>query len=166
MVIGLNIKQMRKERGFTQVELAEKSNISRSYLAGVEGCRYNPSVDTLQKIAAALGTTSGVLLDDASALETILSGQDGMDAAKAMFERQRKETKPMNAAEADKWDKIFNAPKQENQAAPSGEEARLVDMYREMNQEGQEKLLDYADDMVRSGKYIKTSSLGVVDKKA
>ena len=165
MVIGLNIKQMRKERGLTQVELAEKSNISRPYLAGVEGCRYNPSVDTLQKIAAALGTTSGVLLGDASLLE-LVAEDNGMSAAAAMFERQRKDAKPMDAAEADKWDKIFNAPKQESQAAPSDEETRLVGMYREMNQEGQEKLLDYADDMVRSGKYIKTGSLGVVDKEA
>lgn len=40
------------------------------------------------------------------------------------------------------------------EAAP-GEE-RMIDLYRELNQEGQEKLLDYADDLVASGKYIKS----------
>jgi len=41
-------------------------------------------------------------------------------------------------------------------------EQQLIGLYRELNTEGQEKLLDYADDMVLSGKYIKTdpSKLG------
>lgn len=165
MSVGTNIRKMRKERGLTQAELAEKAGISRSYFADIEKDYYNPSLESLQKIASALGTTSGVLLGDASLLE-LVAKDNGMSAATAMFERQRKDAKPMDAAEADKWDKIFKAPKQESQAAPSDEETRLVGMYREMNQEGQEKLLDYADDMVRSGKYIKTGSLGVVDKEA
>lgn len=41
---------------------------------------------------------------------------------------------------------------------PSEEEKRLIALNRELNDEGQEKLLDYADDLVSSGKYIKTST--------
>lgn len=37
-------------------------------------------------------------------------------------------------------------------------ELHLVSLYRELNQEGQEKLLDLADDLVSSGKYIKSDS--------
>lgn len=37
-------------------------------------------------------------------------------------------------------------------------EKQLVSLYRELNEEGQEKLVDYADDLVLSGKYIKTST--------
>lgn len=37
-------------------------------------------------------------------------------------------------------------------------ELRLISLYRELNQEGQEKLLDLADDIVSSGKYIKSDS--------
>lgn len=37
-------------------------------------------------------------------------------------------------------------------------ELRLVALYRGLNLEGREKLLDYADDLSASGKYIKTSS--------
>ena len=34
-------------------------------------------------------------------------------------------------------------------------EDHLLALYRELNPEGQDKLIDYADDMVRSGKYKK-----------
>ena len=37
-------------------------------------------------------------------------------------------------------------------------ELSLVALYRKLNQEGQEKLLDLADDLVSSGKYIKSDS--------
>lgn len=57
MDIGNKIKYYRKLKDMTQQELAEKSNISRSYLADVERNRYNPSIETLQKIAEALGVS-------------------------------------------------------------------------------------------------------------
>ena len=43
--IGKKISAWRKERGFTQAQLAEKSNISRSYLAGVENGISNQQQD-------------------------------------------------------------------------------------------------------------------------
>lgn len=58
MSIGGNIKIYRKKQGLTQKELAEKANISRSYLADVENNRYNPSLDVLQSIASALGISA------------------------------------------------------------------------------------------------------------
>ena len=35
----------------------------------------------------------------------------------------------------------------------TAEEASLLRNFRELNEEGQEKMLDYADDLVQSGKY-------------
>ena len=63
MSIGTRIKECRNQRGLTQSELAARVKISRSYLAGVEGDRYNPSVETLQKIAAALVNGRGIRID-------------------------------------------------------------------------------------------------------
>lgn len=37
------------------------------------------------------------------------------------------------------------------------EERRVLHLYRELNAEGKEKLIDYADDLVQSRKYIKSS---------
>jgi repressor LexA len=54
MDIGKKIKNLRKINDLTQVELSEKANISRSYLADIERNRYNASLDTLKSIASAL----------------------------------------------------------------------------------------------------------------
>lgn len=43
-------------------------------------------------------------------------------------------------------------------------EARLLSSFRELNAEGQEKLLDYAADIVASGRYIKSDQLVMVEE--
>ena len=52
----LDIRRIRKERGFSQVALAKKSGVSRPTISNLEN---NPdaitTTDTLQKIAVALG---------------------------------------------------------------------------------------------------------------
>ena len=53
----------------TQVELAKKTSLSRSYIGDIEKNRYNPSVTTLQLIATATGTTTAFLLDGAEMVE-------------------------------------------------------------------------------------------------
>lgn len=46
---------------------------------------------------------------------------------------------------------------EKNSASVKADEA-LLSLFHELNEEGQEKLLDYADDLVRSEKYKKTHS--------
>ncbi|WMT42794.1 helix-turn-helix transcriptional regulator [Paenibacillus sp. D2_2] len=72
MSLGENIKKFRKEKKLTQFQLAEKSSLSRSYIADVEKDRYSPSLDTLKTIAKALDITVSKLIgehDDHSDLE-------------------------------------------------------------------------------------------------
>lgn len=64
MNIGKKIRAWRDERGLTQNELASRANISRSYLAGVETGKYNPSIDTLNSIAAALNVSTSFLMEE------------------------------------------------------------------------------------------------------
>lgn len=50
----------------------------------------------------------------------------------------------------------------EEEKSPSTAEAvpgeeQLISLYRDLNDEGREKLVDYADDLVSSGKYIKSN---------
>lgn len=56
--IGQRIKTLRNNLKMTQAEAAERAKISRTYYADVERGRYNPSLETLNDIAAALGTTA------------------------------------------------------------------------------------------------------------
>lgn len=56
-IVAQNIKKYRKLKGWTQVKLAMKSNISVDYLKKIEtksGCTKQFSLDTLGKIANAL----------------------------------------------------------------------------------------------------------------
>ncbi len=54
-LVGRNIKRVRVAKGVSQEQLAFDASVDRSYLGGVERCDENPSVDTLDKIAAVLG---------------------------------------------------------------------------------------------------------------
>ena len=42
----------------------------------------------------------------------------------------------------------------------------LLRLFHQLNEEGQEKLLDYADDLVQSEKYNKKTGSGVLDREA
>ena len=51
----MNIKERREQLGISQKELAEKADISQSFLCDIEQGRSKPSIDTALKIAEALG---------------------------------------------------------------------------------------------------------------
>jgi|GEM_PF-1356904 len=61
MDIGAHIKELRKVKKMTQADLAAAAEISRSYLADVEAGRYNPSLETLSKLAKALSVEVSTL---------------------------------------------------------------------------------------------------------
>ncbi|QUH21728.1 helix-turn-helix domain-containing protein [Alkaliphilus sp. B6464] len=53
-IIGANIKKARKSKSMTQLEVAEKINISRNYLSDLENGRYAPSSEKLLLLAKCL----------------------------------------------------------------------------------------------------------------
>lgn len=53
--VGARIKELRNGQGISQEKLALKAEIDRTYLAGVEQGRRNPSLKSLDKIVSALG---------------------------------------------------------------------------------------------------------------
>lgn len=64
MSLGSTIREHRLAHGFTLVALAERSGLSQPFLSQVENDRARPSVDSLYRIATALGTTPQALFDD------------------------------------------------------------------------------------------------------
>lgn len=64
MKIGNRLKKIRKELGYTQTELAEKANMSRTYLADIEGNRYNPSLDVVKTLSEILGVSISDIIED------------------------------------------------------------------------------------------------------
>lgn len=66
-LVAQNIKKQRKLKGWTQVKLALKSNISVDYLKKIEtksGCTKQFSLDTIQKIANALEINPKLLFEE------------------------------------------------------------------------------------------------------
>jgi transcriptional regulator with XRE-family HTH domain len=52
--IGLVIAKLRKEKGYSQQELAELAHITQSNLTRIENGKYSPGLDVLAKIATAM----------------------------------------------------------------------------------------------------------------
>ena len=56
-MIGENLKRHRKEKGISLTELAERSNVSKSYLNSLErNIKDNPSINLIKRIAKELNT--------------------------------------------------------------------------------------------------------------
>lgn len=62
------------------------------------------------------------------------------------------------------WTDDPAVPDQEKQTDPA--EEHLLSTFRQLNDEGQEKLVDYADDLAASGRYKKGNSFEVVEEEA
>lgn len=62
-----SIKALRKQRGYTQQQLAEKAGISRNSIIKYENGDMSPSVQALQLIAMALGVSISALVPNYSA---------------------------------------------------------------------------------------------------
>ena len=56
-LIGERIRDKRKERGLSQEELAEKANIHSTYVGQLERGEKSATVDSLEKVTAALEIT-------------------------------------------------------------------------------------------------------------
>jgi len=60
------LKTLRKNKGWSQRELAKRSRVPQSAIHYIEGGNRNPRSDTLQKLAKTLGVTATELLGDSS----------------------------------------------------------------------------------------------------
>ncbi len=62
--LGSNLLKLRKEKGYTREELAEKSNLSANYIYGLENGTYLPGCIALIDLANTLDVTVSKLLND------------------------------------------------------------------------------------------------------
>ncbi len=65
MRLGNRLRELRREAGLTQAELARRTGIHRPNIARVEAGRHTPSLETLARLASAIGVaTTRVLSED------------------------------------------------------------------------------------------------------
>ena len=55
--VSSRIKQFRSEKKMSLDELSRRSGVSKGMLVDIEGCKANPSIALLCRIAAAMGVT-------------------------------------------------------------------------------------------------------------
>ncbi|WP_194976998.1 helix-turn-helix domain-containing protein [Aquiflexum lacus] len=60
---GIRLKTLRKEKGLSQEELAERSGLNRPYISGIEQGKRNVSLEVMDKLAEALKVGIGELVD-------------------------------------------------------------------------------------------------------
>ena len=61
--LGLNIAYYRKDRGYTQIQLAEKVGIDRSHMSAIELATAGVSLDVIFKICEVLEVNTRDLFD-------------------------------------------------------------------------------------------------------
>jgi transcriptional regulator with XRE-family HTH domain len=61
--LAVNMKRLRKERGWSQEALADEAGLDRTYISGIERVVKNPTITVVERIAKALACPLGKLLD-------------------------------------------------------------------------------------------------------
>jgi transcriptional regulator with XRE-family HTH domain len=64
MNIGHHIMSWRRYRGLTQVDLAERSHLSRPYVSRLEKGKVDPALSALRQLAVALNIGAGQLIEE------------------------------------------------------------------------------------------------------
>lgn len=59
--LAARLRQLRTEKGWSQERLSKLAGMHRTYLAGIELSKRNPSLDNLVKLADAVGVTMAEL---------------------------------------------------------------------------------------------------------
>lgn len=139
MNTGEKIKKLRKEKGLTQLQLAEKCGMYDSGIRRIENSGKTPTVTTLQKIADALEVSYIDLLADTPGREAILNRLREKGLTEAQIAKE------------------FNLPVPENTSLNTSPEIafRIRSALDHLNDEGQERVADYAEDLLLIPKYQK-----------
>ena len=84
--VGATIRERRLAAGLTLVELAERSGLSQPFLSQVENGRAHPSMESLYRIASALGNRSIAFLGNHG---IVVVGADVHDTYNKMYYLER-----------------------------------------------------------------------------
>ena len=149
MLLGEYIKEYRTAHNeMSQDAFAKLSGISKGYISMLENNKnprtkfpISPTIDTYKKVAKAVGITLNELFAIVDSPVDI-SNSHSFENSSAI-----PKTDPSQLYEVRIISYEF-----------SDDERQLISCYRAINREGQEKLLDYADDLMQSGKYKKTDA--------
>ena len=151
---GERIRQIRKEKGFTQKKLAEKCGMFESAIGRIEKSKGIPRTDTLDKIANALGVSTVALLPTTVIVDTYdgkVYGESSIEDGKLdkIYEKQLERYEKENDNSAILYTDGGGIDKaiQDN----------TVRIMKKLNFSGQIRVCQYAQDLAKIPEYINNS---------
>lgn len=93
MTTGQRIRAARVKAHMTQAELADKLHTSYVVISQYENGKRNPKLETIKKIADALGVMPSTLLDEASLMDLVVL-DNNMTGAEKLLDLGKKEQNP------------------------------------------------------------------------
>ena len=60
--VGINLQRLRREKGWSQEDLAFESGLHRTYISGIERGVRNPTIMIIDKLSKTLGVAPAELL--------------------------------------------------------------------------------------------------------
>ncbi len=127
ITFGDNLKMVRKKKGLSQRELGERLGITQQTVAQYEKLESPPKYETLKRIAEALDTSFSELRVLSTPQAMLLKNQEYFSSDIGEWIKKF-------------WD--FNCVK-------------IIDTFDELNNSGQNKVIDYAKDIVQIPEYQK-----------
>ncbi len=61
--LGLNVKRLRLEKGWSQEDFADRADIHRTYVSDIERAARNPTITIVEKLAQALKVSASALIE-------------------------------------------------------------------------------------------------------
>lgn len=156
MTMGERIRYARKFRGYTQKQLAEKIGAKHNSISGWEKDDHKPDIDTIVNMCSVLNVNTTWLLglDVPMQVDKEIIDDSPMMKALARNAQETGDTSMFNKFYMERYaNKYLN-----------DETYEFLTLFEKLNKEGQERLLQYANDLVDTNKYIKNNKSGMVEE--
>lgn len=161
MSVGSRIRELRKKKGLTQKQLAEKVGVTANAITNYETGISSPKVEILYKIIDALECDANYLYQDDIRImrfEEVKEHSTGFD-----FSDPEEQIHALE--QSYKAQKII--PLDETLSLNTTiEDWQILLINRQLNEEGREKLINYGVDLVMSGRHKKSDKSELVENKA
>lgn len=151
MLTGEKIKAARKERGLSQKEVAERAGMTAQQLGRYEKSKFIPRLQTLVRIAVAIGCTLYEITGDDSKYSTmeylhyIKENPEGQIFYKHLKEIEQKEFESFSLPDDDYVEDHYYAA--------DAQESKVLYLFRPLDDEDKEKAIDYLSLLGNQEKY-------------
>lgn len=78
-MFGERLKAIRREKGLSQGDLADRAGINRSYLSMIENGHSSPTLDVVERLAVGMGVTLWRLISDVNENSINYNLEDGFE---------------------------------------------------------------------------------------